>query len=69
MVQGWHCAIHNMHWQLDLPSGQVAECPLCLRKQVYELKEALAKATEQRDILLAAIEVKRTVIEAPMPKS
>ena len=65
MVQGWHCAVHNVHWQIDLPSGGVAECPLCLRKQINELKAKLGEVTEHRDALLAVVEIKRTVIEGP----
>ena len=63
------CTIHDLRFeQLDdwhergLPAP---ECYLCMAEEVKAAKQEAAEAKRQRDVLLEAIEIKRSVQVAP----
>lgn len=63
----YKCIRHNIEFavQGEFPEGETAahyaNCPVCMTGDVRALRAELLKTKEQRDALLAAIEVKSTV--------
>jgi hypothetical protein len=55
----WECWLHGISFGQSAKKDTIAECPLCQRETINELREALRVAVDQRDKLLAAMEVKR----------
>lgn len=65
------CTIHNFRYGFDRPANEPANfgCPMCARKTTNELLEQVATLTEHRDLLLQAIDLKRTAVSASAPRS
>lgn len=58
------CTIHKVEYGYgQLPEGVVyVDCPVCAQETVTSLRKHLKETTEQRDTLLAAIDLKRLQI-------
>ena len=57
------CLIHDAEFGCPEPAPATYsnECPFCLRDEVNALRKEVERIAEQRDTLLAAITIKRTV--------
>ena len=58
-----HCHIHNADFKFPESSdeGRPWECPYCLMDERNSLKAKLSEVVRQRDILLATIDLKKTI--------
>lgn len=70
-LQQMRCTIHNLEFGYD--SDRVRElgvepalmrCPMCMRASLESTVEALDEAHRHRDLLLQAIDLKRTLVPA-----
>lgn len=60
--QTLQCTIHNIRW--ETPPKQHVECPMCINQKMTKILLTLKEVTEQRDLLLKAIEIKTTSVLA-----
>jgi len=67
-LQEVRCTIHNLHFGYDADRVRAlgAEpalmlCPMCSRARLAETEDRLTEAVEHRDLLLKAIDLKKTV--------
>lgn len=61
-LQEVRCTIHDFRFAHSrLPTGLVAECPLCSVTTISWLRAHAAELTAHRDLLLKAIDLKRTI--------
>lgn len=60
------CLLHDVVFSAEgLPSGMARECPVCLKNELNQARIDLEKARKDRDILIAAIELKRASLITP----
>jgi len=60
-MQYLRCTIHNIDFSHDHKDGYYTDCPLCLQDELQLLKTKLNEMTSQRDALLKAITIKKTI--------
>lgn len=58
------CTIHNFEFGYNelAPNKPFVECPMCADEALEHAKAKLREVTEQRDLLLKAIELKKTLV-------
>ena len=71
-LQQMRCTIHNLEFAYDADRVRalkqepaLMECPMCSRKKWDDLFLKHSQAIEHRDLLLSAIDLKRTLEPAP----
>jgi hypothetical protein len=58
------CSIHNVTFDIsETPKEGYFECPLCMRDELVKLREDYRIVKKQRDVLVEAIGVVKTVQE------
>lgn len=70
MMHEVRCVIHNVVYGYEeTPPGiPYVECPACSWDTRNELKKQLKEITEQRDLLLQAIDLKRLSVTVSEPE-
>ncbi|SCX40318.1 hypothetical protein [Nitrosospira sp. Nsp1] len=60
------CTIHNVRFAFDHDYADkndfLIECPVCLNRDLLREKKAREQAEQHRDLLLQAIDLKRTLV-------
>lgn len=60
----WRCTIHDMEFGHGAPPKDLQHlrnCPLCLDTELTTVRAERDEAIEQRDLLLRAIDLKKTI--------
>lgn len=64
-MQEFLCTVHNAHYSIerlkDVKEQPYAGCPYCSREEINRLRDVRDELKDQRDKLLAAIDLKRLV--------
>lgn len=58
--QTFQCAIHEIRWE-SMSTTDPVECPHCIADDLRTVKDQLCEITNQRNLLLKAIELKTSV--------
>ena len=56
------CTIHGVRFEQQDADGAYLNCPACSRKDIARLTAELKAVTEHRELLLRAIDLKRTLV-------
>jgi len=58
------CTLHCVDWEMEgHPIEMALECPICLQEERNDLREKLAEVTSQRNTLVKAMKIVKTVEE------
>lgn len=57
------CTLHNIHFDYENPNSVTHECPYCMREELVKLRAEYQIVKKQRDTLVEAIGIVKTVQE------
>lgn len=56
------CMVHDVRFAAEVPKGGHLHCPFCSAEELAAERLLRARAEQHRDILLQAIDLKRTLV-------
>ena len=56
------CAVHDVRFAAEVPKGDYLHCPFCMNVELGAERALRVKAEEHRNLLLQAIDLKRTLV-------